>query len=57
METVHIYPLEDVMEHLVDGQGPCWCRPTYDVNGLGDRVCIHNKFDAEYEPNTGDKVH
>jgi hypothetical protein len=57
MATVHVYPVEDVREHLVNGEGYCWCCPVYDMNDIGERVCIHNKFDYECPPTLGDVIH
>lgn len=37
----HIYPLEDTVEHYVDGR-PCWCQPHYLDDEL---VVLHNSMD------------
>ena len=36
----HVYPLNDLREHVVDEQLSCWCRPIDD-----DGVIVHNAMD------------
>ena len=29
LEVVHVYPLNDLRDHIVEGRD-CWCHPEYD---------------------------
>lgn len=48
-ETTHVYPLNDLREHTVDGDdghvGKCDCNPRIEwVNG--SRLVVHNSYDG-----------
>lgn len=50
-ERLHVVPLNDLREHIVDPAVECWCRPTMDEFG----VVVHNSLDRRelYETDGG----
>jgi hypothetical protein len=42
---LHIYPLSDLKEHLVDGSGICDCLPRYEQEGE-TTIVVHNSWDG-----------
>jgi hypothetical protein len=42
-DDIHVYPLDDLQEHITDGPG-CPCEPRVDVDGAV-LIYIHNAFD------------
>jgi hypothetical protein len=42
-DDIHVYPLNDLHEHVTDGPG-CPCEPRVDVEGA-TLIYIHNAFD------------
>jgi len=56
MDTFHVFPVNDLREHVVDGweEGRrCWCRP--DAQELEDRTLIvHNAMDQREKYETGE---
>jgi hypothetical protein len=56
-DTIHVFPMADVLEHNTSGVGECWCQPEIDYDGYGNRVCIHQQFTDDTPPFEGDKVH
>jgi len=53
---LHVYPLNDLMEHETDGK-PCPCEPRYveEANGI---MVIHNSCDGreKHERQTGEEL-
>jgi hypothetical protein len=47
LDIYHIYPLNDLKEHLIDGPeaalGKCECKPVLKEGGL---LIVHNSFDG-----------
>ncbi len=42
---IHVYPLNDLREHNIDGTA-CHCRPTHKWDDpLGEVIIIHNSYD------------
>lgn len=39
---IHVYPLNDFLEHKTDGEGECFCKPWIEENG---KLIIHNSYD------------
>lgn len=54
---VHVYPLADLREHLVDeGAGvSCWCKPVRDAEV--EKVVVHNAMDERESYEQGRKAH
>jgi hypothetical protein len=46
----HVYPLNDLREHITDGEEPCWCRPV-----IAEGVIIHNSMDGREAFETGER--
>lgn len=47
-ETIHVYPLNDLREHVTDGDGhvgKCPCSPKVEWEGL-TRIVVHSSFDG-----------
>jgi hypothetical protein len=42
-DDIHVYPLNDLWEHIVDGPG-CPCEPRIEVSGAA-LLYVHNAFD------------
>jgi len=55
-DTIHVYPIEDLHPHNTSGSGVCWCDPYFDIDGLGNRVCVHKLFESERIPE-GEAIH
>jgi hypothetical protein len=53
MGLVHVYPLDDLREHVTSGPN-CWCRPRIDEEENG-AVVIHNSMDRREEYEEGRK--
>lgn len=51
-DTVHVYPIDDMYEHAVEGQF-CWCQPRYDEDGS---IVVHNAFDEREAYETGTRA-
>ena len=50
----HIYPLNDLREHILKGRS-YWCNPVFDEEDL---LVIHNALDGREQIETGErKVH
>jgi hypothetical protein len=46
VNTVHVYPLNDILPHITEGGPGCPCRPKIeDVEG-GGTLIIHNSYDG-----------
>lgn len=52
-DTTHVYPLNDMREHIVDG-GTCWCKPRVEYCGFG-RVVVHNSADGREAYERGER--
>lgn len=39
----HVYPEDDIKEHLIDSKGECWCHPVLDDET--QMIWIHNSLD------------
>lgn len=56
--TWHVYPVDDLKEHITDYNGvdkqgeKCWCNPEYDEE---DDVCVHNALDGREQYETGER--
>lgn len=50
MDRYHIYPLDDLREHVTDG-GDCWCHPEID-----DELIIHRSLDGREKIETGERL-
>ena len=46
-EDLHVYPINDLLEHDTDGE-VCLCDPAIEVRG-GKLIYIHNSFDGREE--------
>jgi len=49
LEVVHVYPLNDLRDHIVEGRD-CWCHPEYDEE---HDLLIHNSLDGREKYETG----
>lgn len=36
----HVAPIDDLLEHIIDDEATCWCKPTVDAD-----VIIHHSID------------
>ena len=50
LEVVHVYPLNDLRDHIVEGRD-CWCHPEYDEE---HDLLIHNSLDGREKYETGE---
>ncbi|MBX9864655.1 MAG: hypothetical protein K2Y42_18100 [Hyphomicrobium sp.] len=50
-KAMHIYPLNDLRDHVVDG-GKCWCGAAEDDDGL----IIHSAMDQREKFQNGERV-
>lgn len=50
MDIYHVVPVNDLREHSVDSDIPCWCNPRED-----DGVIIHNSMDQRELYETGER--
>lgn len=41
MSGGHVEPIDDLKEHIIDSETPCWCHPAIDDDGL----VVHNSMD------------
>lgn len=48
----HVYPLHDLREHITEGGGVCWCKPTEDEEQPG--LWVHHAFDQREKYETGE---
>jgi hypothetical protein len=46
----HVYPLNDLKEHVTDGPEQCWCQPLET-----DGVIVHNSMDGREAFETGER--
>lgn len=53
--TLHVYPKDDLREHITDGDQPCWCRPSVDAE-QEEVIVIHNSMDRREEYEQGRKL-
>ena len=51
-EGHHVYPLNDLREHILDPQGSCWCKPE-EI----ETVWVHNSMDRREEYENGRAKH
>ena len=49
----HVYPVDDLREHVIDGPG-CWCNPTPDDEYPS--LLIHHAMDRREEFETGERL-
>lgn len=47
---MHVYPLHDYREHVIDPSVECWCRPTLTEEG----IVVHNAMDGREKFETGE---
>ena len=50
MNAWHVYPLNDLRDHVTEGDG-CWCQPTDE-----DGVLIHHSMDGREAFETGERL-
>ena len=50
--TQHIYPTNDLREHIFSDEGECWCNPDVSEDGLA----IHNSMDERETYEEGRKL-
>jgi hypothetical protein len=48
---LHVYPCDDLREHVIDPDVECWCKPTMTEDG----ILVHNSLDRRelYETDDG----
>lgn len=51
-DVVHVYPVGDLRDHVIDNHGECWCGPTIQHEPDGTLI-IHNSLDGREEYETG----
>lgn len=49
-QRMHVYPLHDYREHVIDPKVDCWCRPTLTEDG----IVVHNAMDGREKFETGE---
>jgi hypothetical protein len=50
---LHVHPLNDLREHVIDPDVECWCNPTYDEEY---DIVIHNSLDGRELYETGERL-
>ena len=50
--TVHVYPLNDLRDHVTEGSS-CWCHPVLDDED-DELIVIHNAMDHREKYETGE---
>ena len=53
MGDVHVIPVNDLREHVSDGE-ECWCRPEIEYV-LGGSIITHHSMDRREEYETGER--
>lgn len=53
MGDVHVIPVNDLREHVSDGE-ECWCRPEIECV-LGGSIITHHSMDRREEYETGER--
>lgn len=51
MTRIHVYPLEDLRDHVVSGDRECWCHPTPEEDGA---LLLHHAMDQREKYETGE---
>ena len=56
-KVLHVYPLDDLKEHCVDGDGVCDCNPRI-IEQNGTTIVVHNAWDGReyFEENPSKNV-
>lgn len=49
--TLHVVPRDDLREHSIDRDKPCWCHPEEDEHG----IIVHNSMDGREKFETGER--
>jgi hypothetical protein len=49
----HVYPLDDLREHVTDGPG-CWCNPTPDEEE--PQLLVHHAMDGREAFEVGERL-
>ncbi len=50
-EPLHVYPVDDLREHVIEGYGEgCWCGARVE-----DGLVIHNSLDGREQFETGER--
>ncbi len=49
----HVYPINDLRDHDVEGGVGCWCKPLEDEEG----IIVHNSMDRREGYETGKKLY
>lgn len=52
-EAVHVYPLGDLREHVIDGT-PCWCAPET-LDEPSGFVIVHRALDGREAYESGER--
>lgn len=47
---MHVYPLHDLRDHVIDPVVECWCHLILDENG----IVVHNSLDRREQYETGE---
>ena len=48
--SVHIVPVNDLREHVIEPDVTCWCQPTLDEE---DNIWVHNSMDGREDYESG----
>ena len=46
MSIVHVYPINDVIEHDIEEGLNCQCNPEIEINSRGEALIIHSALDG-----------
>lgn len=46
MAIYHVYPVNDLENHLTEEGSQCPCRPTLKIEDSGDLIFVHNSWDG-----------
>lgn len=47
---MHVYPVDDLREHIIDPVVGCWCHPVVNEDG----IVVHNSMDRRELYETGE---
>lgn len=50
-DIYHVVPINDLRDHSMDSNKPCWCRPEMTEDG----IIVHNSMDQRELYETGER--
>ncbi len=55
MTAHHVYPLNDLREHVTDDSAECWCKPEHEIVPPAGEVIVHHSMDGREKFETGER--